>query len=53
MNASGVALAQLSSMSRDRTFKGIPAAMRFRQGLETGDTAAAAAGGSFASRHHR
>ena len=43
MNKAGVALAQLSSMSRDRTLKGMPAAMRFRLGLETGDTAAAVA----------
>jgi hypothetical protein len=43
LNKAGVALAQLTSMSRDRTWKGMPAAMRFRLGLETGDTAAAAA----------
>ena len=43
MNKAGVALAQLSSMSRERTLKGMPAAMRFRLGLETGTTAAAAA----------
>jgi hypothetical protein len=40
MNKSGVALAQLSAMSRNRTLKGMPAAMRFRLGLETGTTAA-------------
>jgi hypothetical protein len=38
INRAGVALAQLSSMSRDRTLKGIPAAMRFRQALEAGRT---------------
>jgi hypothetical protein len=43
INASGVALAQLSAMSLDRTLKGTPAAMRFRQGLEDGDTVAAVA----------
>jgi hypothetical protein len=36
MNRAGVALAQLTSMSRDRSLKGIPAALRFRQGLEGG-----------------
>ena len=40
INASGVALAQLSAMSRDRTLKGTPAALRFRQALEDGDTVA-------------
>jgi hypothetical protein len=43
INASGVALAQLSSMSRDRTLKGTPAALRFRQALEEGDTVDAVA----------
>ena len=43
INASGVALAQLSSMSRDRSLKGTPAALRFRQALEDGDTVAAVA----------
>jgi hypothetical protein len=43
INASGVALAQLSAMSRDRTLKGTPAALRFRQALEDGDTVAAVA----------
>jgi hypothetical protein len=38
-NRAGVALAQLSSMSRDRTLKGVPAALRFRLALETGRTA--------------
>ena len=41
INASGVALAQLSAMSRDRTLKGTPAALRFRVALEDGDTVAA------------
>jgi hypothetical protein len=40
INFAGVALAQLSSMSRDRTLKGTPAALRFRQALEGGDTVA-------------
>jgi hypothetical protein len=43
INASGVALAQLSAMSLDRTRKGTPAALRFRQALEAGDTVAAVA----------
>jgi hypothetical protein len=43
INYSGVALAQLSSMSRDRTLKGTPAALRFRQALEAGDSLAAVA----------
>ncbi len=38
INRAGVALAQLSSMSRDRSMKGVPAAMRFRQALEAGRT---------------
>jgi len=33
-NKAGVALAQLAAMSRDRTLKGVPAALRFRQALE-------------------
>ncbi|MCX5890262.1 MAG: C45 family autoproteolytic acyltransferase/hydrolase [Deltaproteobacteria bacterium] len=40
MNKAGVALAQLSAMSRDRTLQGMPAALRFRLGLEAGATAA-------------
>jgi predicted choloylglycine hydrolase len=36
MNRAGVALAQLSAMSRDRSLKGAPAALRFRQALEGG-----------------
>jgi hypothetical protein len=43
INYAGVALAQLSSMSRDRSLKGIPAALRFRLALEAGDTVAAVA----------
>lgn len=38
MNRAGVALAQLASMSRDTTLKGLPAALRFRQALEAGRT---------------
>jgi hypothetical protein len=45
INHAGVALAQLSAMSRDRTLKGIPAALRFRLALEAGDTVAAVAAG--------
>jgi hypothetical protein len=43
INSSGVALAQLSAMSRDRTLKGTPAALRFRQALEDGATVTAVA----------
>jgi len=43
MNSSGVALAQLSCMSRDRRLTGMPAALRFRQALEQGDTVTAVA----------
>jgi hypothetical protein len=43
INSSGVALAQLSAMSRGRTLKGTPAALRFRQALEDGNTVAAVA----------
>jgi hypothetical protein len=43
MNRAGVALAQLAAMSRDRTAKGTPAAMRFRQALEAGATVGAVA----------
>jgi hypothetical protein len=43
INAAGVTMAQLSAMSRDRTLKGTPAALRFRQALENGDTVAAVA----------
>ena len=38
MNRAGVALAQLSAMSRDRSLRGVPAALRFRQALEAGET---------------
>ncbi len=44
MNRAGVALAQLTAVSRERTLGGVPAAMRFRLGLERGTTAASAAG---------
>ncbi len=43
INSSGVALAQLSTVSRDRTLKGTPAALRFRRGLEEGNTVTAVA----------
>ena len=43
INKSGVALAQLSAPSRDRSLQGMPAAMRFRLALERGASAAAAA----------
>jgi hypothetical protein len=36
MNRAGVALAQLTTMSLDRSLKGIPAALRFRRALEGG-----------------
>ena len=36
MNHSGVALSQLTAMSRGRSLKGLPAALRFRQALEAG-----------------
>ncbi len=36
MNRAGVALAQLTAMSRDRSLQGVPAALRFRQALEGG-----------------
>jgi hypothetical protein len=36
MNRAGVALAQLTTMSRDRSLRGIPAALRFRLALEGG-----------------
>ena len=43
MNYAGVALAQLSAVSRERTLKGTPAAFRYRQALEAGDTVQAVA----------
>jgi len=43
MNRAGVALAQLSAMSLDRSLQGVPAALRFRQALEAGSTIKAAA----------
>jgi len=43
MNYAGVALAQLSAMSRDRSLKGTPAALRFRQALEAGYSVSAVA----------
>jgi len=43
INKAGVALAQLSAMSRDRTLRGAPAALRFRQALETEATLTGAA----------
>jgi hypothetical protein len=43
MNRAGVGLAQLAAMSRDRTLKGVPAALRFRQALEAGATVAGVA----------
>ncbi|MGP8050389.1 MAG: C45 family autoproteolytic acyltransferase/hydolase [Desulfobaccales bacterium] len=44
INKAGVALAQLSVPSRERSLKGMPAALRFRLALERGASAAAAAG---------
>ena len=43
MSKAGVALAQLSAMSRERTLKGVPAALRFRLALEEADTVAGVA----------
>lgn len=43
MNRAGVALAQLTAMSLDRSLKGIPAALRFRQALEGGSDVPGAA----------
>jgi hypothetical protein len=43
INRRGVALAQLTSMSRSRTFRGTPAALRFRRGLEKGTDVPSAA----------
>ncbi len=43
MNYAGVALAQLSAASRERSLRGIPAALRYRQALEAGDTVSAVA----------
>jgi len=43
MNGAGVALAQLSAMSRERTLRGVPAALRFRTALEEGETVEAVA----------
>jgi hypothetical protein len=44
MNRAGVALAQLSAMSRERSRQGTPAALRYRQALQDGDTVSAVAG---------
>lgn len=43
MNYAGVALAQLSAMSRERSLRGTPAALRYRQALQAGDTVGAVA----------
>ncbi|HZE21118.1 MAG TPA: C45 family peptidase, partial [Desulfobaccales bacterium] len=40
INFAGVALAQLSAMSRDHSLRGTPAALRYRQALEEGHTVA-------------
>lgn len=50
MNKSGVALAQLSAMSRERSLRGVPAALRFRQALQEGETVAAVAAGVLKTR---
>lgn len=44
LNRSGVALSQLTAMSRAATFSGVPAALRFRQALESGATLSQVAG---------
>lgn len=38
LNRAGVALSQLSAMSRDTSLRGLPAALRFRRALEAGDS---------------
>lgn len=43
LNRAGVVLAQLAARSRDTTLKGMPAALRYRQALETGDSVTAVA----------
>ncbi|MEJ2671667.1 MAG: C45 family autoproteolytic acyltransferase/hydrolase [Deltaproteobacteria bacterium] len=45
MNYAGVALAQLSAMSRERSLKGTPAALRYRQALQEEETVEAVAAG--------
>lgn len=50
INKTGVALAQLASMSRDRTLRGVPAALRFRQALETEATLTGVAARILATR---
>jgi hypothetical protein len=45
LNAAGVALAQLSAMSRDHSWRGTPAALRYRQALEEGRTVTEVAAG--------
>jgi len=44
INKAGVALAQLSAMSRERTLRGVPAALRFREALEEEGTVMGVAG---------
>jgi hypothetical protein len=48
LNRAGVALAQLASMCRDSTLKGVPAGLRYRQALEQGTTVEEVAGGVLA-----
>jgi isopenicillin-N N-acyltransferase-like protein len=43
MNRAGVALAQMTAMTTDHTFQGMPAALRFRQALEAESTVTGAA----------
>jgi hypothetical protein len=43
LNRAGVALAQLAAMTTDRTYQGVPAALRFRQALESEATVAGVA----------
>jgi hypothetical protein len=45
LNFAGVALAQLSAMSRDHSLRGAPAALRYRQALEEGGTVTEVAAG--------
>jgi hypothetical protein len=43
LNRAGVALAQLAAMTTDRSYQGVPAALRFRQALESEATVAGVA----------
>ncbi len=49
MNRSGIALAQMTAMTKDHTFRGVPAGLRFRQALEEESSAASLAAHILAS----